>query len=532
MGTILIHPTRYRHDRAGPGTARASHDDAVLLQPDAGADLLSLRSPVGTARARLGAGLRAAPLGYAGSVLIGVATLCVAVAMVAVGSLAFLATATVLLCVIAILTLAEDLLRGSAYAIGLGCAVAMAYALLADPGMPADEGFLIRAIAGLVAMTIAACLAIATRGAARGAPIRAIPIDLAHEAILARDADGLITFWSRGAERLYGWSQGEALGQHADELLRTEAAALFSQVPSTGCWEGDLKRTRRDGHPIVVRSRWSRPSGASGRSVASVEVAIDVTRECETREELDRARADLVHLAGVQTHREFAASIAHEVNQPLTAIVTNGEACRRWLERETIDLGAVRASVDKMIANGRRASEVVACLRSCDSPAVPGAMAFNVNNVVQDVLSLLEDEAAASLVAFRVELDPDLPLVAVGHIELRQVLINLVLNAVQALETVDDRLRVVVMSTWGAHDGQEVGIEVRDNGPGLGHADPERLFDSFYSTKSNGMGMGLSICRSMLMNRGGRIAAKPADEGHGACFTVHLRCGAPQPVPA
>ena len=529
MGTILIHPTRDRHDRARLEVWARYADSSCRTSGSAngvsaGHDAL--------ARRRLLPGSGAALRHHIGTIVAAMAALGLAMAVVAIESLAMLAIATVLLCAVAIFTLASQLARRVAGVIASVCAIAAIVGLLADPEMPGNAETLLRAIAALVATSLAACVAFRPEGSVNGTQARALPAELAQEAVLMRDADGIITFWSRGAERLYGWTRDEAVGRDAEDILRTQPPASFRPLPLDGCWEGDLVRIRRDGMRVVVRCRWTRPPEASDRSIASVEVAVDVTNEYEALDALESARADLAHATRVRSLGEFSASIVHEVNQPLSAMVTNGEACRRWLERDTIDIEAVRSSIDKMIANGRRASDVIACLRSFACPSASEAARVNVNDAVDDVLRLLRGEAAAGRVALRVELDQDIPMAWFGRVELQQVLVNLVMNAVQALETVDGRPRELSVSTRASRLGNDVLVEVSDNGPGFDWVDPERLFESFYTTKSGGMGMGLAICRSMLEKYGGRIEAGRAANGLGARFMVQLRCSGLQSLPA
>jgi PAS domain S-box-containing protein len=247
---------------------------------------------------------------------------------------------------------------------------------------------------------------------------------------------------------------------------------------------------------------------------------MDITERNRTHEALQQAQTELAHVTRMTTLGELTASIAHEVNQPLAAIVTSGEACLRWLDHEPPELGEVRNAVESMIGDGVRASEVVWGLRSLSKKAAPQRTHLNLNYIVDDVVLLVRREVRNHGVSLQLELAPALPAVLGDRVQLQQVIMNLLINAIQAMAAVTDRPRELFVRTHRP-EGEQVLIEVRDTGVGIDPENLKQLFNAFFSTKPSGMGMGLSICRSIIEAHGGRIWASRND-GPGATFHVML----------
>jgi PAS domain S-box-containing protein len=244
---------------------------------------------------------------------------------------------------------------------------------------------------------------------------------------------------------------------------------------------------------------------------------MDITERNRTQEALQQAQAELAHVTRLTTLGELTASIAHEVNQPLAAIVTNGEACLRWLAYRPPELEEVRGAVESMISDGVRASEVVWGLRGLLKKSNPLRSLLNLNEVIEQLVLLVERELLNNRVTLRLELAPALHDVFGDRVQLQQVIMNLVINGIQSMASVTDRPRELLIRSCEGEDDQLM-IEVRDRGSGIDPRDMQQLFNAFFTTKPNGMGMGLSICRSIVEAHGGRIWAS-SNVGPGATFT-------------
>jgi C4-dicarboxylate-specific signal transduction histidine kinase len=252
--------------------------------------------------------------------------------------------------------------------------------------------------------------------------------------------------------------------------------------------------------------------------------AISLFGQIEERKHVEQALRDmqtnLAHVARITTLGELTASITHEVNQPLGAVLANAEACLRWLDRATPDLDAVRRSVEWIIDDGKRASEVIRRVRALANKTEIEKVPLDVNDVVREVVALVQRELASHRVSLRMELAPALPLILGDRVQLQQVMINLVMNGVEAMQSVTDRPRELVIRSR-RDETRRLLVSVTDGGVGIAAEDAERLFDAFFSTKPSGMGMGLSISRSMVEGHGGRLSVS-GNEGPGATFQFTL----------
>jgi C4-dicarboxylate-specific signal transduction histidine kinase len=241
-------------------------------------------------------------------------------------------------------------------------------------------------------------------------------------------------------------------------------------------------------------------------------------RESERR--YREAHAALAHVTRVTTLGELTASIAHEVNQPLAAVVANAEACLRWLDRGTPDLNAARRSVEWIIDDGNRASEVIRRVRALAKKTGLEKMPLDVSDVVRETIPLVQRELISNQVLLRMELAPALPMILGDRVQLQQVIINLVMNGIEAMQSVTDRPRELVIRSR-QDEKQQVLVSVTDCGVGISAENADRLFNAFFTTKPSGMGMGLSICRSIVEAHGGRLSTY-GNEGPGVTLQFVL----------
>jgi C4-dicarboxylate-specific signal transduction histidine kinase len=235
---------------------------------------------------------------------------------------------------------------------------------------------------------------------------------------------------------------------------------------------------------------------------------------------LQTAQAELAHASRVATLGEISASIAHEVNQPLAAIVANGQACLRFLNHESPDLNDVRGALEWVVKDGNRAAEVIQRVRTLVKKTDTQKVALDINDAINDVVALLQRELSAHRVWLKLELAADLPKVFADRVQLQQVVMNLIMNGAEAMQEVADRPRILTIGS-SLQDGQQVAVAVKDCGIGLTADSQNRLFNAFFSTKPGGLGIGLSICRSIIEVHGGRLWAS-ANPDHGATFQFVL----------
>jgi PAS domain S-box-containing protein len=254
----------------------------------------------------------------------------------------------------------------------------------------------------------------------------------------------------------------------------------------------------------------------------SVLVSImDITERKRADEALHKTQAELAHVTRVATLGELTASIAHEVNQPLAAIVTNGNACLRWLAGDSPNLDEARETARRIIRDGNRAGDVIGRIRTLSRKTGTEKELLDMNQAIREVVALAEGEVRRNGVALRTELTGDLPPILGDRVELEQVVLNLIMNAIEAMSAIGDRPRELVIRTQSGEVDQ-VRVAVQDSGIGLDPQSMGRIFDAFYTTKPQGMGMGLAISRSIVENHGGRLWAAP-NEGQGATFQFTLQ---------
>jgi PAS domain S-box-containing protein len=295
----------------------------------------------------------------------------------------------------------------------------------------------------------------------------------------------------------------------------------LAQISSTGsCKPFEKEYSHKDGSrvPILIagaRFEWKQDEG--------VAFVLDMTDRKRAEEKLRAseqrlldAQMELAHVNRVTTMGQLTASIAHEVNQPLAAVVNAGSACLRWLDGGTPNLDEARSAVNWIIKEGIRASEVIRRVRALATKASPEKMWLDINDVISEAIGLVQRELISDRVSLRTELTLSLPMILGDRVQLQQVIINLVKNGIEAMQQVTDHPRELVIRSR-QDEAQQVLVSVTDCGVGISAKDTDQLFNAFFTTKASGMGMGLSICRSIIEAHGGRLWAT-ANVPHGATF--------------
>jgi NO-binding membrane sensor protein with MHYT domain/signal transduction histidine kinase len=258
---------------------------------------------------------------------------------------------------------------------------------------------------------------------------------------------------------------------------------------------GTIKYIHTLGHPVL---------NPSGDLVEFVGTSIDITERKVTEEGRLDAQNKLAHANRVTTIGQLAASIAHEVNQPIAATVTNAGAALRWLDRRPPDLEEVRQALARIVKDGNRAAEVIDEIRALIKKTPPRRDCLEINGAIREVIGLTREEAVKNGVSVQTGLAEGLPLIRGDRVQLQQVILNLIINAVEAMSGVNEGSRELLISTRKT-ESDGVLVAVRDSGTGLTPATLDRLFESFYTTKPGGLGLGLSICRSIVEAHGGRL---------------------------
>jgi PAS domain S-box-containing protein len=305
---------------------------------------------------------------------------------------------------------------------------------------------------------------------------------------------------------------GPALTTYIRQVLEAQSTDRLRQIEvRILCADGATRWAR-------VRCKVERADGGEGvRLIGTIE---DVTQRKLTEDALRTTRTELARSTQVTTMGGMAASIAHEINQPLAAIVTNGSAGLRWLACATPDLDEARAALKRIVDDGRRAGEVIGGIRSMFTKDNQIGAPQDVNELVREVLALIHDEIQSRQVSMRIELAEALPQVSANRVQLQQVVVNLIMNAVDAMSTVVNRARILRVRSE-VHEINHLMITVEDSGMGIDPKNIDRIFDAFFTTKSHGMGMGLSICRSIIEKHGGRLWVSHG-QPHGSIFHILL----------
>jgi signal transduction histidine kinase len=327
--------------------------------------------------------------------------------------------------------------------------------------------------------------------------------------------------WGRPAEGM--------VGMHVAELLGVEFFEQKLRPFLDRCFAGESVRfedwfDNALGHRFLDVS-YSPLRFGPERVQAALVIGRDLTEYALASEALRQAQSDLAHASRMTTMGELTASLAHEVNQPITAAVNGASTCVRWLTREDPDLGEAREAALGVIRNAKRAADIINRIRSISKKGESKQQLADVNELIREIVALLRSETNRYSISVRTALDADLPKVMVDSVQIQQVMMNLIMNSIDAMKDVDQERELAIRSR--RTEDQQLIISVRDSGVGLPQQQTDRIFDPFFTTKPHGIGMGLRISRSIVESHGGHLWA--ADNSpRGASFTFTL----PIPVEA
>jgi two-component system sensor kinase FixL len=347
-------------------------------------------------------------------------------------------------------------------------------------------------------------------------------VEASPNGIVLVNAQGHIVLVNACGERLFGYQREELIGQNVEVLVpkrfRGEALpnpARFHPAAAAATGAGlELFARRKDGTEFPVEIGSNLIESPEGTLLLSVIVDISARQEAKARTR--QHREQIAHLSRVALMGEVAGALAHELNQPLTGIVNNASAGRRFIAKGRGDLSKLDSLFEAVVSDARRGAEIIQGIRGMVSKGEEVRSLVNLNDVIARVLGFVRSDALERQCALITEAHPALPLVRANQVQLQQVLLNLVVNAFEAMRETPTGERRVIIRSEREPDGR-VRVSVRDFGAGLPKEEPRRVFERFYSTKRDGMGMGLAIARSIVTSHGGDLAAANA-QGGGACL--------------
>lgn len=349
-------------------------------------------------------------------------------------------------------------------------------------------------------------------------------VQSSEDAITSVAMDGTITSWNAAAERIYGFTPAEAIGRHISVILPpdkvSEEDEIMEQVRvGLALQHFETVRRHKDGHDVLVSLSVAPIFDASGTMIGASKTARDVTERKRSEERLLGMQNELAHVGRLSAMGQMSAAIAHELNQPLTAIANYAKAAQRLLQNEAPEprqLQSAREAMEKAVAQTLRAGTIIRYLRDFVEKRESRKSPEDINEVIREAVSLGMVGHSHSNVRLTLSLHPTPPRIPVDKVQIQQVLINLVRNAMEAMADVERR-ELIISSDIG---GQGLRIMVQDTGPGFAPQIAARLFQPFVTTKADGMGIGLKICQSIIEGHGGTIEARQGEPG--ATFVIQL----------
>ena len=345
-----------------------------------------------------------------------------------------------------------------------------------------------------------------------------------HKLVLAAANAAYVREANQAAARLFGYESstdligGNIVGHHTPSAEAALGRIFNDLMRGKAKVEEELQFATVSGAIVDVVLQITLPPDHGGWKRVLI-MAIDVTERNAAQARLAQAQAELTHMSRITTLGQLAASIAHEVNQPLAAIINYAKSGRRWLARDTPNAPEALDCLDHIASNGSRAADIITRIRDLARKNAPDQSLIRLRSLVDETVALLQHDFQARGVVVKIVMAEDLTSVVGDRVQIQQVLVNLMLNAAQAMAQTPIEHRGLQLH--GAREGDHVAVAIVDRGTGITGADPESLFSPFFSTKPDGMGIGLSICRSIIEHHGGKLTAMNNKEG-GATFAFRL----------
>lgn len=324
------------------------------------------------------------------------------------------------------------------------------------------------------------------------------------------------------------------IGSAAAEILDVARTHQFAIARRNKRWEvvetSELKQAKREIQRLNDELEQRVVERTRQLMNANEELKRQIAERQRAEEALGAARAELAHATRVTAMGEMVASIAHEVTQPLTGMITNGNACLNWLRGATPNMGKAQGAAERIIRDGQRANEVIREIRTLVKKAPPQKLSLDINDLVRRTIALTASELTINHVELETDLATDISEIVGDRVQLQQVLLNLIVNAIEAMNRVEDRPRRLLIGSYPQEEPSGVIVIVQDSGVGLDPEKLDRVFDAFFTTKPQGLGMGLSICQTIISAHGGRLSAR-SNPGHGATFEFTLPARADEFTP-
>jgi len=353
-------------------------------------------------------------------------------------------------------------------------------------------------------------------------------IESTDDAVISKDLDGTITSWNRGAQEIFGYTAEEVVSKPIailipDDRLDEEPTILARIHSGERIDHYETVRRRKDGSVIDVSVTVSPIKNAGGKVIGASKIARDITASKRARLELTELRQQLAQAERVSALGQLASALVHELGQPLTATTANVGAALMHLKDKKPDLEELRAILDDIDREDRRVADIITRMRQFFQRRAITMQPLRVEDVVQDIISLVHSEAASKHAVVRLLIPPGLPRVLGDRVHLSQVLLNLLVNGIHAVESRPPDARGIVVEARAVTENGEVELSVRDSGPGIPDSLVDDVFRPFFTTKSDGMGMGLALCRTIVEAHGGRLWIDRMTQQDGAVFRFTLK---------